>query len=61
MAKYGAHVRSAQWDSLTFGVNGTEKTLNLHPLVDAADLLRHTQALDATDDLGSFLAAVGIS
>ena len=61
MARYGAHVRSAQWDSLTFGVNGTEKTLSLHPLVDAADLLRHTQALDATDDLGSFLAAVGIA
>ncbi|MBT7101152.1 hypothetical protein HN937_27490, partial [Candidatus Poribacteria bacterium] len=52
-------VQSAQWDSLTFGVNGSEKTLSLHPLVEAPELLRHREALDASTDLPSFLAAIG--
>ncbi|MBT5712033.1 proteasome accessory factor PafA2 family protein, partial [Candidatus Poribacteria bacterium] len=59
MERYGGQVQSAQWDSLTFGVNGSEKTLSLHPLVEAPELLRHREALDASTDLPSFLAAIG--
>lgn len=60
MEKFGDQVVSAQWDSLTFGVNGSERTLSLHPLVEPVELHRHREALDATADLATFLAAVGL-
>jgi Pup amidohydrolase len=60
MERFGADITAAQWDSLTFGVNGSEKTLSLHPLVEPAELERHSTALDAASDLGGFLSAIGL-
>jgi proteasome accessory factor A len=60
LERFGAYVESAQWDSLTFRVNGRRASLSLNRLVDADEFGRYRAALDRADGVEGFLRAVAL-
>jgi proteasome accessory factor A len=60
MERFGDHVHSAQWDCLTFRVNGKSAQLSLNPLVDEGVLARYQQALDAATSAEDFLKRLAL-
>ena len=61
LEKFGAAVRSLNWDSIEFSVNGRTRVLDLKACVDAGVAAYYNQALDKASSLEALLAKLPTS
>ncbi len=61
LERFGRDVRTAQWDALTFGVNGRTLTLRLDSLVEADPLREACEAVDRAVNVDELLTLAKLS
>jgi proteasome accessory factor A len=60
LERFGSDVHTAQWDTITFGVNGRRVALELGSLVEPEQIEACRAAVDQAADLNEFLHMSGV-